>query len=71
MAVQEIGDPAALDDLIALLHGTWQAELSTHPDGRGIRVGWPQAPPELRTALTTITQHVDDYIDHARLPRAA
>jgi hypothetical protein len=31
----------------------------------------PQAPPELRTALTTITRHVDDYIDHARLPRAA
>ena len=31
----------------------------------------PQAPPELRTALTTITRHVDHYIDHARLPRAA
>jgi hypothetical protein len=31
----------------------------------------PQAPPELRTALATITRHVDDYIDHARLPRAA
>ena len=31
----------------------------------------PQAPPELRTALATITHHVDDYIDHARLPRAA
>jgi endonuclease/exonuclease/phosphatase family metal-dependent hydrolase len=40
LAVQEIGDPAALDDLIGLLAGSWQAQLSTHPDGRGIRVGW-------------------------------
>src|SRR3954471_23164086 len=40
LAVQEIGDPAALDDLVALLPGTWQQQLSTHPDGRGIRVAW-------------------------------
>jgi hypothetical protein len=40
LAVQEIGDPAALDDLIGLLAGTWQRQLSTPPDGRGIRVGW-------------------------------
>jgi hypothetical protein len=40
VAVQEIGDPAALDDLIGLLDGSWQRQLSTHPDGRGIRVGW-------------------------------
>ncbi|WP_412734691.1 endonuclease/exonuclease/phosphatase family protein [Krasilnikovia sp. MM14-A1259] len=40
VAVQEIGDPAALDDLTALLHGTWHAQVSTHPDDRGIRVAW-------------------------------
>jgi hypothetical protein len=40
LAVQEIGDPAALDDLIGLLAGDWQVQLSGHPDGRGIRVGW-------------------------------
>jgi hypothetical protein len=31
----------------------------------------PQAPPELRAALTAITRHVDDYAARARLPRAA
>ena len=31
----------------------------------------PQAPPELRAALTAITRHVDDYANRARLPRAA
>jgi hypothetical protein len=31
----------------------------------------PQAPPELRNALATITRHVDDYATHARLPRGA
>jgi endonuclease/exonuclease/phosphatase family metal-dependent hydrolase len=40
LAVQEIGDPAALDDLIGLLDGSWQQQVSTHPDGRGIRVAW-------------------------------
>ena len=30
-----------------------------------------QAPPELRQALHTIDQHVDDYIDRARLGKAA
>jgi hypothetical protein len=29
-----------------------------------------QAPPELRTALSTITRHVDDYANRARLPSA-
>ena len=28
----------------------------------------PQAPPELRTALSAITRHVDDYANRARLP---
>ena len=31
----------------------------------------PQAPAELRTALHTIDQHIDDYITRARLGRAA
>ena len=31
----------------------------------------PQAPPELRQALRAIDQHVDDYITHARLGKAA
>jgi hypothetical protein len=31
----------------------------------------PQAPPELRQALRAIDQHVDDYINHARLGKAA
>jgi hypothetical protein len=30
-----------------------------------------QAPPQLRQALDIITQHVDDYIDRARLGKAA
>ena len=40
LAVQEIGDPAALNDLVALLNGQWQQQVSTRPDGRGIRVAW-------------------------------
>ena len=31
----------------------------------------PQAPPELRAALSAITRHVDDYANRARLPSAA
>ncbi len=31
----------------------------------------PQAPPELRQALDTLNQHVDDYINRARLGKAA
>ena len=30
----------------------------------------PQAPPELRNALATITRHVDQYATQARLPLA-
>jgi hypothetical protein len=40
LALQEVGDPAALDDLVALLNGTWQRQISMHPDSRGIRVAW-------------------------------
>jgi predicted MarR family transcription regulator len=31
----------------------------------------PQAPPDLRDALATITRHIDHYAAQARLPRAA
>ncbi|MEU1119804.1 MULTISPECIES: endonuclease/exonuclease/phosphatase family protein [unclassified Streptomyces] len=40
LAVQEVGDPAALEDLAGLLDGTWHVTLSGHPDDRGIRVGF-------------------------------
>jgi endonuclease/exonuclease/phosphatase family metal-dependent hydrolase len=40
LAVQEIGDPDALADLVGQLTGDWQTQISTHPDERGIRVAW-------------------------------
>lgn len=40
LGVQEVGDPDALADLTGLLGGDWYTALSTHPDGRGIRVGF-------------------------------
>jgi len=42
LALQEIGDPAALDDLIQRLSGTWHRRLSQHPDQEPhpIRVAW-------------------------------
>lgn len=40
LGVQEVGDPAALEDLAALLEGTWHITLSEHADDRGIRVGF-------------------------------
>jgi endonuclease/exonuclease/phosphatase family metal-dependent hydrolase len=39
LAVQEVGDPEALDDLVGLLGGVWHTRLSAFPDSRGIRVG--------------------------------
>ena len=40
LSVQEIGDPAALADLVALLNGSWHQRVSNHPDQRHIRVAW-------------------------------
>lgn len=40
LAVQEIGDPDALNDLVARLSGSWHQSVSSHPDRRGIRVAW-------------------------------
>ncbi|GAA5035415.1 endonuclease/exonuclease/phosphatase family protein [Actinopolymorpha pittospori] len=38
LAVQEVGDPDAVSDLLAAFGGRWHSELAD-PDGRGIRVG--------------------------------
>ena len=38
LAVQEVGDPAALQDLVDRLPGSWHSGVAD-PDGRGIRVG--------------------------------
>ncbi|WP_410567276.1 endonuclease/exonuclease/phosphatase family protein [Amycolatopsis sp. cmx-4-61] len=40
LAVQEIGDPVALEELAAKLPGHWTCTTSQHPDSRGIRVGF-------------------------------
>jgi endonuclease/exonuclease/phosphatase family metal-dependent hydrolase len=41
LALQEVGSSAALGDLLALLEGRYpHSQLSTHPDPRGIRVGF-------------------------------
>jgi hypothetical protein len=40
LSLQEIGDPAALNDLEALLDATWHRHVSEHPDQRHIRVAW-------------------------------
>jgi endonuclease/exonuclease/phosphatase family metal-dependent hydrolase len=44
LAVQEVGDPQALGDLVKLLDGDWHQRVSTHPDKRGIRVAWLSRP---------------------------
>jgi endonuclease/exonuclease/phosphatase family metal-dependent hydrolase len=40
LALQEVGDPRALDDLVNRLDGTWHQRVSQNEDGRGIRVAW-------------------------------
>jgi endonuclease/exonuclease/phosphatase family metal-dependent hydrolase len=40
LALQEIGDPAALDDLVQHLQGTWHRRVSNYADPRHIRVAW-------------------------------
>ena len=51
LAVQEVGDPAALDDLTARIGGTWHVALSSQADDRGIRVGFIA-----REALDDVTE---------------
>lgn len=50
LAVQEVLDPRALDDLVDRLPGRWRTALAD-PDGRGIRVGLLSRP-----ALTRVEQ---------------
>ena len=40
LGLQEIGQPDALDDLVALLDGDWPGVALGRPDSRGIRVAW-------------------------------
>ena len=40
LAVQEVGSPEAIDDLVDRLSGEWHVALSQLPDERGIRVGF-------------------------------
>jgi endonuclease/exonuclease/phosphatase family metal-dependent hydrolase len=40
VGLQEVGDPDALSDLVAQLDGDWHRRVSSHEDGRGIRVAW-------------------------------
>ncbi len=53
LAVQEVGEPEALADLVDRLGGTWHTALA-EPDGRGIRVGVLS-----RLALGDLEQVVD------------
>ena len=56
LAVQEVLDPDALEDLLTRLEGGWHTALAD-PDGRGIRVGLLS-----RAALTDLNQ-VRDFPD--------
>jgi endonuclease/exonuclease/phosphatase family metal-dependent hydrolase len=40
LSLQEVGDDQAVNDLKALLNGSWYQQVSTLPDVRGIRVAW-------------------------------
>jgi endonuclease/exonuclease/phosphatase family metal-dependent hydrolase len=53
LAVQEVGDPAALTDLADRLDGEWHAVTSAHADGRGIRVGFLSREPATVVADST------------------
>lgn len=59
LAIQEVGDPEALDDLVTRLDGRWHTELA-EPDGRGIRVGMLS-----QLSLTKVEQ-VRDFPDYLK-----
>lgn len=59
LAVQEVGEPEALADLVGELDGQWHTELA-EPDGRGIRVGFCSRHP-----LTELEQ-VTDFPEQLR-----
>jgi endonuclease/exonuclease/phosphatase family metal-dependent hydrolase len=50
LSVQELGDPAALQDLLAAVGGSWHQRVSQHPDVRGIRVAWVSKSPIIASA---------------------
>lgn len=54
LAVQEVGDPLALDDLAGRLKGRWRKALA-EPDARGIRVGF------LSTSALTKVEQISDF----------
>lgn len=57
LGLQEIGDPDALDDLVARLDGDWPRRTLGRPNSRGIRMAW-------------LTRHPADRPGrHRRLPR--
>lgn len=58
ISLQEIGDPAALDDLVALLNGTWHQRVSKHPDQRHIRVAW------LTQRAITSSEDIVEFPEH-------
>jgi endonuclease/exonuclease/phosphatase family metal-dependent hydrolase len=55
LALQEIGQPEALDDLVQHLSGQWHTTLSNNPDQRGIRVAW------LTRNQTTHTEEITEF----------
>jgi hypothetical protein len=59
LALQEIGDPEALDDVLGRVGGTWHVETAD-PDGRGIRVAIAA-----RTPLSDVYQ-VSPFIEGLR-----
>lgn len=54
LAVQEVGEPEALRDLVDLLGSGWTIATSRHPDSRGIRVGMLSRTPFEVLADTTV-----------------
>lgn len=60
LALQEVGDLDALEDLVARLEGDWQRRVSARPDQRGIRVAWLSRHP------IAADQDVVAFPDHLR-----
>lgn len=57
LAVQGVGEPEALADLVALLDGEWSSVLSAFTDDRGIRVGFlSRTPPEVLEAVAAFPE---------------
>jgi hypothetical protein len=54
-----------------LKFAVFYTKVHDHVLGPLFAAGQPQAPPQLRAALTTIQRHIDDRLASARLPAAA